>query len=125
MLEFIYCFHANLVPLKFLLHADSKQLVKEDVNVLLQLERQCHDLRSEQHVTKVENVKLKQTNDELTMELEQSSQDLILAQEQLSLLQEQSTQLHEEKERSVTQQPAVCATVVVPLTLNSDNQSQS
>lgn len=64
----------------------------------LQLELQCQDLHSEQHVTKVENVKLKQTNDELARELDHTSQELILAQEQLSVLQEQSTRLHEEKE---------------------------
>lgn len=62
------------------------------------LENQCHELHSEQHVTKVENVKLKQTNDELMRELEHTSQELILAQEQLALLQEQSSRLHEEKE---------------------------
>ncbi|XP_071374213.1 EF-hand calcium-binding domain-containing protein 4B [Centroberyx affinis] len=62
------------------------------------LECQCQDLHSEQHVTKVENVKLKQTNDELARDLEHSSQELMLAQEQLSLLQEQSSRLHEEKE---------------------------
>ncbi|XP_039990131.1 ras and EF-hand domain-containing protein homolog isoform X1 [Xiphias gladius] len=65
------------------------------------LERQCQDLHSEQHVTKVENVKLKQTNDELARELEHTSQELILAQEQLSVLQEQSTRLHEEKEMEI------------------------
>ncbi|XP_042352481.1 EF-hand calcium-binding domain-containing protein 4B [Plectropomus leopardus] len=62
------------------------------------LEHQCQELHSEQHVTKVENVKLKHTNDELARELDQTSQELILAQEQLSLLQVQSTRLHEEKE---------------------------
>ncbi|KAK2841982.1 hypothetical protein Q5P01_012182 [Channa striata] len=65
------------------------------------LERQCQDLHSEQHLTKVENVKLRQTNDELAQELEHTSQELILAQEQLSLLQEQSTRLHEEKEMEI------------------------
>ncbi|KAG7214917.1 hypothetical protein INR49_005192, partial [Caranx melampygus] len=65
------------------------------------LEVQCQDLHSEQHVTKVENVKLKQTNDDLARELEHTSQELILAQEQLSLLQEQSTRLHEEKEMEI------------------------
>lgn len=64
----------------------------------LQLEHQCQELHSEQHVTKVENVKLKHTNDELARELDHTSQELILAQDQLSLLQEQSTRLHEEKE---------------------------
>uniref|UniRef100_A0A665TKB9 Calcium release activated channel regulator 2A n=1 Tax=Echeneis naucrates TaxID=173247 RepID=A0A665TKB9_ECHNA len=42
------------------------------------LERQCEDLHSEQCVTKVENVKLKQTNDELARELDHTSQELIL-----------------------------------------------
>ncbi|XP_041853618.1 EF-hand calcium-binding domain-containing protein 4B isoform X2 [Melanotaenia boesemani] len=65
------------------------------------LECQCQELHSEQHVTKVENVKLKQTNDELARELEHISQELILAQEQLCLLQEQSTRLHEEKEMEI------------------------
>ncbi|XP_040894940.1 EF-hand calcium-binding domain-containing protein 4B [Toxotes jaculatrix] len=65
------------------------------------LEHQCQDLHSEQHVTKVENVKLKQTNDELARELDHTSQELVLAQEQLSLLQEQSTRLHEEKELEI------------------------
>uniref|UniRef100_A0A671YUG5 Calcium release activated channel regulator 2A n=1 Tax=Sparus aurata TaxID=8175 RepID=A0A671YUG5_SPAAU len=55
------------------------------------LEHQCKELHSEQHETKVENVKLKQTNDELMRELENTSQELILAQEQLSALQDQST----------------------------------
>ncbi|KAM7396402.1 hypothetical protein PAMP_019445 [Pampus punctatissimus] len=65
------------------------------------LEHQCQELHSEQHVTKVENVKLKQTNDELARELDHTSQELLLAQEQLSLLQEQSTRLHEEKELEI------------------------
>ncbi|XP_036963611.1 ras and EF-hand domain-containing protein homolog isoform X1 [Acanthopagrus latus] len=65
------------------------------------LEHQCKELHSEQHETKVENVKLKQTNDELMRELENTSQELILAQEQLSALQDQSTRLHEEKEMEI------------------------
>ncbi|KAF7662449.1 hypothetical protein LDENG_00235670 [Lucifuga dentata] len=62
------------------------------------LEHQCQELHSEQHETKVENVKLKQMNGELARELDHTNQELMLAQEQLSLLQEQSTRLHEEKE---------------------------
>ncbi|XP_034032962.1 EF-hand calcium-binding domain-containing protein 4B [Thalassophryne amazonica] len=65
------------------------------------LEHQCQELHSEQHVTKVENVKLKHTNEELARELEHMSQELMLAQEQLSLLQEHSTRLHEEKEMEI------------------------
>ncbi|XP_037306440.2 EF-hand calcium-binding domain-containing protein 4B [Pungitius pungitius] len=62
------------------------------------LEAECQELQSDQHVTKVENVKLKHKNDELALELDQTSQELMVAQEQLNLLQEQSTQLHEDKE---------------------------
>ncbi|XP_029009714.1 EF-hand calcium-binding domain-containing protein 4B [Betta splendens] len=65
------------------------------------LEHQCQELHSEQHVTKVENVKLKQTNDELARELDHTTQELLSAQEQLNLLQEQSTRLHEEKEMEI------------------------
>ncbi|XP_060932937.1 EF-hand calcium-binding domain-containing protein 4B [Limanda limanda] len=65
------------------------------------LELQCKDLHSEQHVTKVENVKLKQTNDDLARELDHTSQELSLAQEQLGYLQEQSSRLHEEKEMEI------------------------
>ncbi|XP_075996029.1 EF-hand calcium-binding domain-containing protein 4B [Genypterus blacodes] len=65
------------------------------------LEHQCTELHSEKRVTKVENVKLKQTNDELARELEHTSQELLLAQEQLCLLQGQSTLLHEEKEMEI------------------------
>ncbi|KAM8891850.1 EF-hand calcium-binding domain-containing protein 4B isoform 2-T4 [Spinachia spinachia] len=62
------------------------------------LEVECRELQSDQHVTQVENVKLKHKNDELAQELDQTSQELMVAQEQLNLLQEQSTQLHEDKE---------------------------
>ncbi|CDQ72785.1 unnamed protein product [Oncorhynchus mykiss] len=61
-------------------------------------EHQCRELHSEQHVTKVENVALKQTNEELAQELEHTSQELSLAQEQLVLLQEQSSYLNQERE---------------------------
>lgn len=64
----------------------------------LQLEQQYQTLHSEQHVTKVENIRLKQTNDDLLRELDNTSQELVLAQEQLNVLQEQSARLHEEKE---------------------------
>ncbi|XP_057693263.1 EF-hand calcium-binding domain-containing protein 4B [Corythoichthys intestinalis] len=65
------------------------------------LEDQCQELHSVQHVTKVENVKLKKTNDELAKELDQASQELLLAQEQLSLLHQKSTRLNEEKEMEI------------------------
>jgi len=63
-----------------------------------QLELQCQELHSEQHVTKVENVKLKHKNDELARELDHTGQELSLAQDHLNDLQEESTRLHEEKE---------------------------
>ncbi|XP_060778896.1 EF-hand calcium-binding domain-containing protein 4B isoform X2 [Neoarius graeffei] len=65
------------------------------------LEQQCHELHSEQRVTAVENVKLKQYNQELAHELEHTTQELSLAQEQLSLLQEQASRLQEERELEV------------------------
>ncbi|XP_024137670.1 ras and EF-hand domain-containing protein homolog isoform X2 [Oryzias melastigma] len=65
------------------------------------LEFQCQELHGKQHVTTVENMKLKQSNDELERELEHVSQKLLFAQEQLSLIQEQSARLHEEKEMEV------------------------
>lgn len=76
----------------------SLSVFKLQPHTCFQLERQYQELHSEQNVTKVENVKLKQTNDELARELDLTSQELLLAQEQLSVLQEQSTRLHEEKE---------------------------
>ncbi|XP_077452656.1 EF-hand calcium-binding domain-containing protein 4B isoform X1 [Stigmatopora argus] len=65
------------------------------------LEDQCQELHSVQHVTNVENVKLKKTNDELAKELDYASQELLLAQEQLSLLHEKSTRLNEEQEMEI------------------------
>ncbi|XP_004070242.1 EF-hand calcium-binding domain-containing protein 4B [Oryzias latipes] len=65
------------------------------------LEFQCQELHGKQHVTKVENMKLKQSNGELERELQYVSQKLMFAQEQLELLQEQSSKLHEEKEMEV------------------------
>ncbi|KAA8590609.1 hypothetical protein FQN60_014543 [Etheostoma spectabile] len=65
------------------------------------LENQCQKLQSEQHVAKVENVKLKHTNEELARELDHTSRELAVAQDQLNLLQEQATQLHEEKEMEI------------------------
>ncbi|KAM3859291.1 EF-hand calcium-binding domain-containing protein 4B [Diretmus argenteus] len=62
------------------------------------LEHQCCELSSEKQESRVENVKLKMTNEELSRELEITSQELSLAQEQLAILQEQTTRLHQEKE---------------------------
>ncbi|XP_041114045.1 EF-hand calcium-binding domain-containing protein 4B-like isoform X2 [Polyodon spathula] len=62
------------------------------------LEHQCMDLHSEQHETKVQNVKLKQTNEELGKDLERTCQELALAQQQLQRLHEEASRLHEERE---------------------------
>uniref|UniRef100_A0A8C1JSY4 Calcium release activated channel regulator 2A n=1 Tax=Cyprinus carpio TaxID=7962 RepID=A0A8C1JSY4_CYPCA len=65
------------------------------------LEHQCRELHSEQRETAVENVKLKQYNEDLGRELEHTTQELSLAQEQLMLLQEQASHLHEEREMEI------------------------
>lgn len=62
------------------------------------LERQCRELHSEQRETAVENVKLKQYNEDLSHELEHTTQELSLAHEQLLMLQEQSGRVHEERD---------------------------
>ncbi|XP_072551155.1 EF-hand calcium-binding domain-containing protein 4B [Salminus brasiliensis] len=62
------------------------------------LENQCSELHSEQRETAVENVKLKQYNEDLARELEHTTQQLSLAQEQLSLLHDQALRLQEERE---------------------------
>ncbi|XP_052388137.1 EF-hand calcium-binding domain-containing protein 4B [Carassius gibelio] len=65
------------------------------------LEHQCRELHSEQRETAVENVKLKQYNEDLGRELEHTTQELSLAQEQLMLLQEQASRLNEEREMEI------------------------
>ncbi|KFU99674.1 EF-hand calcium-binding domain-containing protein 4B, partial [Tauraco erythrolophus] len=62
------------------------------------LEQQCTELLSGKEETKVENTKLKLTNQELLRDLERTSQELSLAQQQLQVLQEEASRLHEEKE---------------------------
>ncbi|XP_039891337.1 LOW QUALITY PROTEIN: ras and EF-hand domain-containing protein [Simochromis diagramma] len=62
------------------------------------LEHQCSELSSEKQESHVENVKLKMTNNELSIALESTSQELVLAQEQLAMLQEQASRLQREKE---------------------------
>ncbi|TRY53884.1 hypothetical protein DNTS_035631 [Danionella cerebrum] len=71
------------------------------LNKQKRLERECRELLSEQRETSVENVKLKQYNEDLSRELEHTSQELSLAQEQLLLLQKQSSRLHEEREMEI------------------------
>ncbi|XP_041110275.1 EF-hand calcium-binding domain-containing protein 4B [Polyodon spathula] len=65
------------------------------------LELQCMDLHSKQHETKVQNVKLKQTNEELGKDLERTCQELALAQQQLQHLHEEASRLYEEREIEV------------------------
>ncbi|KFP08080.1 EF-hand calcium-binding domain-containing protein 4B, partial [Calypte anna] len=65
------------------------------------LEQQCTELLSGKEETKVENTKLKLTNQELLKDLERTSHELNLAQQQLQLLQEEASRLHEEKEMEV------------------------
>ncbi|NXW49614.1 EFC4B protein, partial [Nyctiprogne leucopyga] len=65
------------------------------------LEQQCTELLSGKEETKVENTKLKLTNQELLRDLESTSHELSLAQQQLQVLQEEASRLHEEKEMEV------------------------
>ncbi|XP_040430199.1 EF-hand calcium-binding domain-containing protein 4B isoform X1 [Cygnus olor] len=65
------------------------------------LEQQCTELLSGKQETKVENTKLKLTNQELLDDLVRTSHDLHLAQQQLQVLQEEASRLHEEKEIEV------------------------
>uniref|UniRef100_A0A6J0UZZ1 EF-hand calcium-binding domain-containing protein 4B n=1 Tax=Pogona vitticeps TaxID=103695 RepID=A0A6J0UZZ1_9SAUR len=65
------------------------------------LEGQCRELHHDKIDTKVENTKLKLTNQELQNELEITSQALIVAQQQLQILQEEAKKLQEEKEVEV------------------------
>ncbi|XP_061107831.1 EF-hand calcium-binding domain-containing protein 4B isoform X1 [Conger conger] len=62
------------------------------------LEQQCQDLQSRQQESRVENVKLKQTNEDLQQELRHTCQELIHAQDTLSHLQEESSRLHQDRE---------------------------
>ncbi|NXP23360.1 EFC4B protein, partial [Scytalopus superciliaris] len=85
---------------------ERKLLSKEqELEQLLQkqkrLEHQCTELLSGKEETKVENTKLKLTNQELLRDLERTSHELSQAQQQLQVLQEESSRLHEEKEMEV------------------------
>ncbi|XP_010002979.1 PREDICTED: EF-hand calcium-binding domain-containing protein 4B [Chaetura pelagica] len=87
---------------------ECKLLSKEqELEQLLQkqkkLEQQCTELLSGKEETKVENTKLKLTNQELLKDLERTSHELSVAQQQLQVLQEEASRLHEEKEMEVYQ----------------------
>ncbi|XP_048877095.1 EF-hand calcium-binding domain-containing protein 4B-like isoform X2 [Brienomyrus brachyistius] len=77
----------------------SKELELEQlVQKQRRLERECQNLHCEQEETRVENVKLKTTNEQLACELVHASKELSLAQEQLEVLQQEATRLQEERE---------------------------
>ncbi|XP_063004674.1 EF-hand calcium-binding domain-containing protein 4B isoform X1 [Melospiza melodia melodia] len=78
-----------------------EQELEQLVQKQKRLEHQCTQLLSGKEETKVENTKLKLTNQELLRELERTSHELNLAQQQLQVLQEEASRLHEEKEMEV------------------------
>ncbi|NWX12095.1 EFC4B protein, partial [Aegotheles bennettii] len=75
-----------------------EQELEELVQKQKRLEQQCTELLSGKEETKVENTKLKLTNQDLLRDLERASHELSLAQQQLQVLQEEASRLHEEKE---------------------------
>ncbi|KFQ81315.1 EF-hand calcium-binding domain-containing protein 4B, partial [Phoenicopterus ruber ruber] len=78
-----------------------EQELEQLVQKQKRLEQQCTELLSGKEETKVENTKLKLTNQELLRDLERTSHQLSLAQQQLQVLQEEASRLHEEKEMEV------------------------
>ncbi|XP_071289143.1 EF-hand calcium-binding domain-containing protein 4B [Agelaius tricolor] len=78
-----------------------EQELEQLVQKQKRLEHQCTQLLSGKEETKVENTKLKLTNQDLLRELERTSHELSLAQQQLQVLQEEASRLHEEKEMEV------------------------
>ncbi|XP_027533488.1 EF-hand calcium-binding domain-containing protein 4B [Neopelma chrysocephalum] len=78
-----------------------EQELEQLVQKQKRLEHQCTELLSGKEETKVENTKLKLTNQELLKDLERTSHELSLAQQQLEVLQKEASRLHEEKEIEV------------------------
>ncbi|NXE29199.1 EFC4B protein, partial [Ardeotis kori] len=78
-----------------------EQELEQLVQKQKRLEQQCTELLSGKEETKVENIRLKLTNQELLSDLERISHELSLAQQQLQVLQEEASRLHEEKEMEV------------------------
>ncbi|XP_010212331.1 PREDICTED: EF-hand calcium-binding domain-containing protein 4B [Tinamus guttatus] len=95
--ERFQCYSRELECKLLLKEQELEQLVQKQQR----LEQQCTELLSDKQETKVENTKLKLTNQELLKDLEKTSHELSLAQQQLLMLQEESTRLHEEKEMEV------------------------
>ncbi|NXY75842.1 EFC4B protein, partial [Glareola pratincola] len=75
-----------------------EQELEQLVQQQKRLEQQCTELLSGKEETKVENTRLKLTNQELLRHLEKTSHELSLAQQQLQVLQEEASKLLEEKE---------------------------
>ncbi|NWX87724.1 EFC4B protein, partial [Nothoprocta ornata] len=92
--ERFQCYSRELECKLLLKEEELEQLVQKQQK----LEQQCTELLSDKQETKVENSKLKLTNQELLRDLEKTSHELTLAQQQLLMLQDESTRLHEEKE---------------------------
>ncbi|XP_074050736.1 EF-hand calcium-binding domain-containing protein 4B isoform X3 [Macrotis lagotis] len=78
-----------------------EQELEQLVQKQKQLESQFMTLNNDKYETKVENTKLKHTNEELIKELEKTSRELQLAQLQLESLQKEACKLQEEKEMEV------------------------
>ncbi|NXG39045.1 EFC4B protein, partial [Dromaius novaehollandiae] len=92
--ERFQCYSRELECKLLLKEQELEQLVQKQKR----LEQRCTELLSDKQETKVENTKLKLTNQELLRDLEKTSHELSLAQQQLQMLQEESARLHEEKE---------------------------
>ncbi|NWU99566.1 EFC4B protein, partial [Upupa epops] len=75
-----------------------EQELEQLVQKQKRLEQQCTELLSGKEKTRVENTKLKMSNQELLKDLERTSHELSLAQQQLQMLQQEASRLHEEKE---------------------------
>lgn len=82
----------------FLSYKAKQQTFTTCVSSSSQLERECHVLHEDKQETKVENTRLKLTNQELHKDVERTSQELMIAQQQLQMLQEEAKKLQEEKE---------------------------
>uniref|UniRef100_UPI00398F2549 EF-hand calcium-binding domain-containing protein 4B n=1 Tax=Pristiophorus japonicus TaxID=55135 RepID=UPI00398F2549 len=63
-----------------------------------QLVRQCAELLSEKQVSKMENQRLNEINEELEKDLQHASADLLGAQHQVQDLQEETSRVQEERE---------------------------
>ncbi|NXX79127.1 EFC4B protein, partial [Urocolius indicus] len=90
-------FQSYSQDLEFKLQSKEQELEQLVQNQKM-LQQQCTELLSGKEETKIENIKLKLTNQELLRDLETTSHELSLAQQQLQVLQDEASRLHEEKE---------------------------